>query len=97
MDGKKILSEILSYYKYKVDNDLCTPEEMDSACKVLQENMEMYGTIEDFAKFFGVSESNVRAVISRKVLDKPKRRVFYRFQSLLKNAPASWRNRGNNN
>ena len=43
MQGDKLLSEILSFYKYKVDNNLCTPEEIDAASKVLQENMEMYG------------------------------------------------------
>lgn len=55
MDAKHILSEILGYYKYKVDNNLCTMAEMESAQKALTENMEIYGTIDDFAKFYGTS------------------------------------------
>lgn len=91
MDAKRTLSEILDYYKYKVDNNLCTPEEIESASKVLQENLDMYGTVEDFAKFFGVSETQVRSAINRKLIDKPKRRVYYRFISFLKVAPRAWR------
>ena len=95
MDAKRTLSEILDYYKYKVDNNLCTPEEIESASKVLQENLDMYGTVEDFAKFFGVSETQVRSAINRKLIDKPKRRVYYRFLAFLKVAPRSWREKRN--
>lgn len=92
MDGKKILSEILSYYKYKVDNNLCTPEEMDSARKVLQENMKVYGTLDDFASFYGKSKDAVSSVIKRRMIEKPKRNVvlypFHVFRTLI---PDSWR------
>lgn len=91
MDAKKILSEILAYYKYKVDNDLCTMAEMESAQKALTENMQIYGTIDDFANFYGVSPGNVRATISRKLLAKPIRRVFYPFHKFLKIIPTKWR------
>lgn len=91
MDAKKYLSEILSFYKYKIDKNLCTPEEMESVAKILDENMKMYGTIEDFAKFYNVSEGNVRATINRKLLAKPKRRVYYPFHEFRKIIPESWR------
>ena len=91
MDAKQILSEILAYYKYKVDNDLCTMAEIDSAQKALMENMQVYGTIDDFANFYGVSPGNVRATISRKLLAKPIRRVFYPFHKFLKIIPTKWR------
>lgn len=91
MDAKQILSEMLAYYKYKVDNDLCTMAEIESAQKALTENMEIYGTIEDLAKFYGVSPGNVRATISRKLLAKPIRRVFYPFHKFLKIVPTKWR------
>lgn len=91
MDAKQILSEMLAYYKYKVDNDLCTMAEMESAQKALTENMEIYGTIEDLAKFYGTSPGNVRATISRKMIAKPIRRVFYPFHKFIKIVPAKWR------
>lgn len=91
MQGDKLLSEILSFYKYKVDNNLCTPEEIKNAEKVLVENMEVYGSIKDFAEFYGVSEGNVRTAINRKLFAKPKRIVLYPFQKFLKIVPERWR------
>lgn len=88
---KKNLSEILGYIKYKVDNDLCTPEEIESVSKMAQANLKLYGTIEDLAKFYGVSESRIRNTINRKLIDKPKRRVYYRFLSFMRIAPDRWR------
>jgi len=91
MDANKTLSEILSYYKYKVDNNLCTMAEMNDAIKVLEENMEIHGTIDDFAKFYGVTPGNVRATICRKLIAKPKRKVLYPFHKFAKIIPSNWR------
>ena len=93
MDAKNEILEVLEFWKYKVANNLCTPEEMESLSKMLQENMDMYGTVEDFAKFFDVSETQIRTTINRKMIDKPKRRVYYRFMSFLKIIPKSWRDK----
>ena len=92
MDAKEELLEILDYIKYKVKNDLCLMEEAESVSKLLKEHMHLDGTIEDLAKFYGVSEGNVRSTINRKMIEKPRRRVYYRFQSFLKVAPERWRN-----
>lgn len=95
MDAKKLLSEILQYYKDKVDNNLCTMEEMESACKVLEENMEIYGTIGDFARFYGQSKDAVSSVIKRRMIDKPKRNVvLYRFHKFRRLVPEKWRRKG---
>ena len=88
---KHNLSEIIGYIKYKVDNDLCTPEEIESVSRMAMENLELYGTIEDMARFYGVQESKVRNTINRKMIEKPKRRVYYRFLSFMKIVPAKWR------
>ena len=88
---KNSLSEIIGFIKYKVDNDLCTPEEIESVARMAQENLELYSTIEDLAKYYGVPESKVRNTINRKMLEKPKRRVYYRFISFMKIAPNKWR------
>ena len=95
MDAKKLLSEILQYYKDKVDNNLCTMEEMESACKVLEENMEIYGTIGDFARFYGQSKDAVSSVIKRRMIDKPKRNVvLYRFHKFRRLIPEKWHRKG---
>lgn len=91
MDSKIILSEILDFYKYKVDNNLCTISEMNDAISALENNIESHGTISDFAKFYGVSESNVRAVIARKLAAKPKRLLLYPFHKFAKIIPERWR------
>ena len=49
---KHNLSEIIGFIKYKVDNDLCTPEEIEAVSKMAMENLKLYGTIEDLAKFY---------------------------------------------
>lgn len=89
--ASKILSEILSYYKYKVDNNLCTMDEMDGALKALESNMEIYGSIEDLSKFYGVPEGNIRATISRKLIAKPKRKTMHPFHKFMKIIPDKWR------
>lgn len=91
LNPKTYLAEILDYYKYKLDNNLCTMEEMNSLAKTIQENMEIQGTISDFAKFYDQPESSVRATISRKLLAKPKRKVHYPFHKFVKIVPEKWR------
>lgn len=88
---KHNLSEIIGFIKYKVDNDLCTPEEIEAVSKMAMENLKLYGTIEDLAKFYEVPESKIRNTINRKMIEKPKRRVYYRFLSFMKIVPAKWR------
>lgn len=92
MNAKSILSEILDYYKKKVDNNLCTMEEMESVLKAIESNMEVYGTIEDFSKFYNTTEGNIRTTINRKLIAKPKRRVMYPFHKFLKIVPSKWHN-----
>lgn len=89
--SSKVLSEILAFYKHKLDNNLCTMEEIESAIKVLEDNMVVYGSIKDFAEFYGTSESNVRTTISRKLLAKPKRKLLYPFHKFRQIVPEKWR------
>lgn len=93
MDVKKYLIEILDYYKYKVENDLCNLEEMNSVVRSLEENAKVTGTISDFARFFNVPETTVRTNIARKLIDKPKRKVLYPFHKFIRIVPDKWRNK----
>ena len=87
MDAKELVRMTLDFYKYKIENDLCTMEEIESVADMLKRNLNIVGTAEDFAKFCDTSESNVRSIISRKVSDKPKRRVYYNFIQFIRNVP----------
>lgn len=66
--------------------------EIDSATRALKENMEIDGTISDFANFYGKSKDAVNSVIKRNLLAKPKRNVvLYPFHKFRKIIPPSWR------
>ena len=92
MDAKRYLHDMLSFLQYKLDNNLCTMEEIESVSKTLQENLQVSGTIKDFAKFYNKPEVNVRVAIHNKLLDKPKRVVLYPFQKFAKVVSDKWRN-----
>lgn len=91
INSTDLLIEILEFYIYKLKSGKCAQQEAESATKTIVSNMEIDGTISDFAKFYGVSESNVRAVIARKLLAKPKRILLYPFHNFMKVIPDSWR------
>lgn len=88
--AKKTINQTLDFLKYKVNSDACTAGDLDAILGMFKENLNIIGTVEDFAKFFNVSEQQVRNTISRRVTDKPKRRVYYRFPKVVKNVPDKW-------
>lgn len=87
---KKILLDIIDYYRYKIDSDQCTESDMRSAFNLLSNNLVCDTTIKDLALHYNQSESNVRNVIARFYIPKPKRRVFYNFMEFLKVMPDKW-------
>lgn len=92
MDAKEQLKELFQFAIYKLDNNLCTPEEIRSWDDAASQNIEMDASIKELADFFNVSEQNVRTTINRKLLDKPKRKVLYPFHKFLKIVPDKWLN-----
>ena len=91
MDSKQQLKEMFQYAIYKLDNNLCTPEEIDSFADAAKAHLNLLATAEELADFYKVSEHQVRSAINRKLLSKPKRRVYYRFLDFMKVAPDKWR------
>lgn len=89
--AKKILSDFLGFLKYKVDNDKLTLEEEQAFARFIEENIPLTATTDDIAQYYGQPPVNVRAVISRKMLDKPKRRVTYPFLKFIRIKPPKWR------
>ena len=90
MDSKQELKEIFEFAIYKLDNNLCTPDEMNSFADAAKEHLNLLATTEEMAKFYGVSDHQVRSAINRKLISKPKRRVYYRFLDFMKVAPEKW-------
>ena len=90
--SKEVLLEMLRYYYYKVDNNLCMSDEIESATRVLQGDMSIHGTIDDFAKFYGKSKDAVNGIIKRKMIQKPRRNVvLYPFHVFRRLVPDSWK------
>lgn len=87
---KQILIDILDYMRYQVVNDKCTPEELRSITHTIVENIDMDASISDIAEFYGQKETNVRNLCSRRLITKPKRRVYYNFAAFTKILPKSW-------
>ena len=87
---KENLKELFQFGIYKLENNLCTPEEIRSVERMIESNLELDGTITDIATFFDKPEVNVRVVINQKLIAKPKRKVLYPFVKFLKVAPRKW-------
>lgn len=94
MDVKKRLLDIMEYLTRQVEEDDCTPEEMESIFEAIVNNLRMKATVKDIAKFYGQKEANVRNVISRNYIpekDKPVRRVMYPLGRIMSFIPSSWK------
>ena len=88
--SKKIVLDYLDYLAFKVRNDSLTMEEADSLARTFTENLKLIGTIDDLANYYGQSRDNVKVVINRKLLSKPKRRVYYSFNAFRDVIPKGW-------
>ena len=89
IDIKEELRTILRFYEKRLDN--CTMAEAKATAEMLMNNMELSGTIDDFAEFYGKSKDAVSGVIKRNLVAKPKRKVLYPFHAFRKVIPKSWR------
>lgn len=90
MAGKKILLDFIDFFRFKVENDLLTMEEVEGAARLLEKCLPLIGTSDDLARFYNQSKTNVSSVINRRMVQKPVRRVFYSFNAFQKIVPNSW-------
>ena len=79
--GKRIALEFLDYLRFKVESDSLTVEEVDSIAKTFESSLNLTGTADDFARFYGKSKTNVTTVIDRKMISRPKRIHLFREKS----------------
>ena len=77
--AKEIILEFLDYLRYKVENDRLSMHDTESIAKTLEAHLDLVGTADDFARFYGKTKTNVTTVIDRKFLPKPTRIVAYKF------------------
>lgn len=90
LDLKEEIRTILRYYDKRLDS--CTMQELKATYRMFANNMELDGTIDDFAEFYGKSKDAVNGVIKRKMIQKPQRNVvLYKFHIFRKLIPNSWR------
>ena len=82
--------EILDFLRYKVENDKLTLSETEFIAKTIESNLNLYGSIDDLAKFYKKPKTNIRVVICRNVLAKPLRLVLYPFKAFRKARPKKW-------
>lgn len=87
---KKMLLEIIDFYREKIINDKCSEADMRSVFKMLSENAIGDVTIGELAEYYNQSESNVRNVLSRNYIGKPRRKLLYNFMKVIKVIPKTW-------
>ena len=92
--AKKIVLDVLDYIRFKIENDRLTMAEVESIARTIEGGLNLSGTIDDLSTFYGQPKNNVKTVICRKLIDKPERRVSYRFDAFRKVVPASWKRKG---
>ena len=87
---KRALLDVIDFARFKVDTNACTPEEMQSVFRMIEENTINKATTKDIADFYGQSNANVRNIVSRWGIKGESKR-YYDFNKLQKFIPKSWR------
>lgn len=88
--GRKILTEFLDFLRDKIANGALTLEEEQSFIRLIERELPLSATCDDLARYYHQSPGNIRAVIHRRLLSKPKRRVMYSFLDFSKIVPDKW-------
>lgn len=88
--SREILIRSIDYLKYKIEHNTLSVSEMQALVRFFCEDLNLEGTAEDFADFFGQSKNNVKVAICRKLIDSPKRKVLYPFSKFIRIVPRTW-------
>lgn len=87
--SEEILCELLQFLQYKVRNKRLSVSDAEAIRRIF-DGVEISGTADDFAQYFKQNPVNVRSVICRKYIGKPRRAVLYSFKQFLRLIPPSW-------
>lgn len=72
---RQTLINFLTYCIERLRNGECTEEELESAYREVVTHIDVRGTCDDFARFYGQPKTNIRNVLSRRYIpetQKPK-------------------------
>ena len=83
--------EFLDFLRFKIENDSLTLDEELSILRVIENDIPLHGTSDDFAAYYHQSPVNVRSVLHRNIMPKPVRRVMYSFSAFNKIVPKKWK------
>ena len=88
--AKRIILDFLDFIRFKIENDSLTLEEADTIAKTIAGGLNLTGTTDDFARFYGKTKTNVTTVIDRKMLSKPRRVLLHSFNEFRRSVPRTW-------
>lgn len=88
---RKVLCDCLGMVERKIKNGTVTIGDVRAMFDALNSGVGIDASVKEIAGYYGKSEVNVRSVIKRKLISKPKRKVYYNFSELCRKVPNSWR------
>ena len=88
--SEEVLLNAVDFLRRKIVEGDLTVGEYESLSRLFGEGLNLMGTADDFAEFFGKSKNNVRVVLCRKTDAKSVRKVLYPFSAFVKAIPKSW-------
>lgn len=87
---REVLCDCLGLIEHKIKNGSVTISDIRTMVDTLVSSVGVDATIKEVAGFYNTSEVNVRSLIKRRIMRKPKRRVYYDFREICRNVPKSW-------
>lgn len=88
---REALDTSLELIQRKLRRGRLTADDLRAILNAITAGGGVSATISDLADFFGTSEVNVRSVIKRRFIGKPRRQVYYDFLKFYRIVPDSWR------
>lgn len=86
-----LVIEFLDFLKYKIQNKKLTLKEIEDLHNLFLNSLDPYSTIEDLADYYNKDKARIRTEISRKMLSKPIRRVYYNYKEFNSIIPPTWK------
>lgn len=90
---RETLDDCLELMQHKLRRGKLTAGDLRALLDMLVGGGGVSATVADLAEFYGETETNVRSVIKRRVVGKPRRRVYYDFLEFWRVVPRMWHER----